>query len=346
MSSVVHIFGKIKDVAQRKSVPIQLILQTYLLISSTMMLPLAAEILSHQVQCFDEDSPSEIKAIDEGPSRAILKAGLSVVIYATLQIIVSVFCIVVLSRIYRVFTKQPIYIGIEAFASVFLLIICVYAFVHIVLLILFLAGIGEAKTCMEDVVKSGMRTWLAVMLPVFVLSIVSLLGICGLLVTTKVTSDKQSPLPRVRLVSTRSSASGPKMQSSTISQPMDFLQNPIDSFQRLRRPRLPSLRSLHASSPNSPILFEIPLTPQPTNESENQNKSDLIQNESNDIVSPLNETERAQCSRESEPDATRSFEYPNVWIDQTGSSGSNDGDFNWSWIAITTPTPEPANFKT
>ena len=67
-----------------------------------------------------------------------------------------------------------------------------YAFVHIILLILFLAGIGEAKTCMEDVVKSGMRTWLAVMLPVFVLSIVSLLGICGLLVTTKVTGDKQA----------------------------------------------------------------------------------------------------------------------------------------------------------
>merc|ERR1711874_671253 len=80
----------------------------------------------------------------------------------------------------------------------------------------------------------------------------------GIVTTLDHTKEQCEPSVRVRLHSDRNP---PVVPSVVISQVMDIFQNSADAVRGSRRPRLPSLRSLHVAISGSPVLYEIPLTP-------------------------------------------------------------------------------------
>jgi len=341
MLRVFHIIEIINDVSRRRYDLIQLILQVYLLASSLVTLSVGIKILDQQVHyCFDEDASSQIQAVDRRAETAMNMAGLSMVVYGAIQVLRSILCIIQHNHCYTFFRMeqvQEIYIRIQTLASGFLLLICVFTLTLIILLINFLNG--EAMKCLEHVQSlNGLGTWLPAIVPLFVMDILAHLYNCVFFLTTKAVHDRQSPIPRIRLVSTHSDIGGPRIPSITITQPVDFIQNPIDSFHRIRRPRLPSLRNLHVAKPGSPIsiLFEIPLTPQQMNESPtNQNESNVPQSPDNlpqpDVI--------GSSEKKSETFATNSFEYPNIWINhqrvssEKEPSESDDCQLNYSDIS-------------
>lgn len=334
MLRVLHIIEIIRDVSQRKCVLIQLVLQVYLLTSSIITLSVGTKILGQQIHCFDEDSSSEIKPVDRRAENKMYWTGLNMVVYGALLVLTSILCIIQHNHGYRFLAKmqaQEIYIRIQIVMSAFLLVVCVITLILIILLIIFFKG--QAMKCLEDMQSiNGLATWLPAIVPLFVLNIMSHLFNCGFFLTTKEVHARQSPIPRIRLVSTHSGIDGPRIPSITISQPMDFIQNPIDSFHRIRRPRLPSLQNLHGSKPSSPIsiLFEIPLTPQQINNSPSQNEKSSPNLPQPDVTS--------SSEKRSEPDVANSFEYPNIWINHQsrfsvkGPSESDDYvcEFNYS----------------